>query len=118
MKSNIRKYYLILVSIIFPIICFSQEKLESYSFSSLKDRDPLRPLVSEQGEILLRAKKATGEIILQGLICSDQERSVVVDNELLSEGDQVQGYKVKTIAPYQVIFEKDGAELVVRWESE
>jgi type II secretory pathway component PulC len=96
-------------------ICLAQEGYQ-YPYSALKERDPFRPLISDNGDILIREKREQGNFLIQGIIYSGQESTVVINNEIYTAGDIIDGYTIKKIEPYEVIFDKDGIESVVQWE--
>ena len=102
--------------ILFSVITFStQAKRYEYPYSSFKERDPFKPLVGKGGNILIREKKGIGDFILQGIMYSPKGSQVIINNEVFKEGDIVEGYKIKRIDVYKVIFEKKGEEFVLKW---
>lgn len=97
-----------------PVNACAQEY--SYPYDSFKDRDPLKPLVSEHGDLLIRERKEMGEFLLQGIIYAPPNSKVIINNEMFSEGDSVSGYTIKKIEPYRVVFDKEGEESILKWE--
>jgi hypothetical protein len=87
-----------------------------YPYSSLKDRDPMRPLVNERGEVLIKEKKELGDSLLQGIIYSQEGSVAIINNEMYKESGIFQGYKIKKIEKNTVILERDGREFTLKWE--
>ena len=111
---TIRIFILSTVAIVF-IFSVRAEDIE-YPYSPFTDRDPLYPLVNERGEVLVREKREVGDIIIQGIIYSEQDSSVIINNEIFRQGDIYEAYTIKKIEPDGIIFEKDGNEYSLRWE--
>jgi len=102
--------------ILFSAVVFSAPAKDyKYPYSSFKERDPFRPPVNERGEILIKEKKGMGDFVLQGIMYSPKESQVIINNEVFKEGDTVEGYRIKKIDAYKVIFEKNGEEFVLKW---
>lgn len=98
-------------------VYFALEAQEfKYPHSSLKDRDPLRPLVNERGEIMIAQKKELGDSLLQGIIYSQEGSVAIINNEMYKEGSFLQEYEIKNISNNTVILEKDGREFILKWE--
>ncbi len=97
------------------VIFCASAKGYKYPYSSFKERDPLKPLINERGEVLIKEKKGIGNFILQGIMYSPKESQVIINNEVFKEGDTVEGYRIKKIDAYKVIFEKNGEEFVLKW---
>lgn len=114
-KESFRKKSLLcFVCILFSINVFGQEY--EYPYSSFKEHDPLKPLVNERGEILIKDKKEMGDFLLQGIISSSDGSQAVINNDVFKEGDIFEGYTIKKIDAYKVIFEKEGEEFILNWE--
>ena len=102
--------------VLFSVVTFStQAKGYEYPYSSFKERDPFKPLINKRGDILIREKKGIGDFVLQGIMCSPKESQVIINNEVFKEGDIVEGYRIKKIDVYKVIFEKKGEEFILKW---
>lgn len=112
-EGRIRKYFLVIVCSLAALVSFAQEY--QYPFSPLRDRDPLRPLVNERGDILISQRKIGG-VVLQGIIYSPEGSQAFINNEVFREGDVFDGFRIKRIEPNAVILEKDNEEVVVNWE--
>lgn len=92
-----------------------------YPFNPLIDRDPLSPLVNERGEIIIKEKIKSVEIdnvILQGIIYSQEESIAIINNEMFQEGDSIGDYKIKKITSNGVFLDKNGEEYFLKWEEE
>jgi hypothetical protein len=89
-----------------------------YPFDADKERDPLRSLVSERGQTLIKEDKEVGDFSLQGILYSEKNSQAIINNQICSVGDVVDGYKVKTITASQVILDKNGLEFTLKWEVE
>ena len=57
-------------------------------------RDPLRPLVDSQGQLISSAGMSGG-LSVQGIIWSDERPLAVIDDELFAQGD--------TVGPYTIV---------------
>jgi len=113
-KLILQGILLILASIF--IVSSSYPQSYKYPYSSFKERDPFKPLVNENGQILIKERRHLGDFLLQGIIYSPGGSQVVINNEVYKEGDNVEGYKIKRIDAYRVIFEKNGEEFILKWE--
>ncbi len=97
-------------------VCSVWAQNYKYPYSSFRERDPLKPLVDESGNILIKERKQMGDFFLQGIIYSPTGSQVIINNEVYREGDKIEEYKIKKIEAYQVIFEKEGEEFILKWE--
>ena len=113
-KFVLQSILLILMSIFIAFPIYPQSY--KYPYSSFRERDPFKPLVDENGQILIKERRHLGDFLLQGIIYSPGGSQVVINNEVYKEGDNVEGYKVKKINAYGVIFEKNGEEFILKWE--
>jgi len=112
-KSGVK---ILICLFLFSIVAsLAQAKDYKYPYSSFKERDPFKPLVNKRGNILIREKKGIGDFLLQGIMYSPKGSQVIINNEVFKEGDIVEGYKIKRIDVYKVIFEKKGEEFVLKW---
>ena len=102
---------------IFMVVAFCGQAQEyTYTYAPFSERDPLRPLVNENGQILIKEKSQFGGFILQGIMYSAGGSTAVINNELYREGDTVEGYTVKKVDEFEVILEKSGEEFSLKWE--
>lgn len=91
-------------------------KSYEYPYDAADERDPLRPLINERGQLLLQAEKSAGDLILQGILYSDRGSQVFINNELFKEGQIVEGYTIIEIKANIVILEKDSKCIELKWE--
>ena len=111
------KMPVLIPAVIFIVLAFSAGAEEAkYPYSPFTDRDPLYPLVNERGDILVKEKREVGDIIIQGIIYSGDNSSVIINNEIFYQGDVYEEYTIKKIEPGGIIFEKDGGEYFLKWE--
>lgn len=92
-----------------------------YPFDPLIDRDPLSPLINERGDIIVREKIPNVEIeniILQGIIYSQEGSIAIINNEMFYEGSNMGDYKIKKITSNGVFLDKSGEEYFIKWEAE
>ena len=68
-------------------------------------RDPMQPLVNDQGDLLASAGQHGG-LSVQGLIWSDERPLVVVEDELFAQGDSLGPYTILKIEPDGVIVKR------------
>jgi hypothetical protein len=111
-----KKLILILFMVLFCRLAAAQNN--PYPFEGGKERDPLKPLVSERGQVLIKTDKEAGDFSLQGILYSDNNSQAIINNQICSVGDVVDGYKVKKITASQVILDKNGLEFTLKWEVE
>lgn len=84
-----------------------------YSFDEYS-RDPLYPLISRSGQILIPKEATISDFILQGVIFSEGGSRVVINNEILKEGNNIRGYTVLQIGKKEVILEKGGKKFTLK----
>ena len=65
-------------------------------------RDPMRPLVDHQGNILSSRRMHEG-LWVQGVIWSEEHPLAVIEDELYTVGDVVDDYTIREIHPDKVI---------------
>ena len=100
------------------VVPFAQAKGYKYPYSPFKERDPFKPLVDSRGKILIRKNKGISDLVLQGIMYSSKGSEAVINNKVFEEGDTVEGYKIKKIDAYKVVFERNGKEFVLKWGGE
>ena len=105
--------------LILNIFVFSLRAEEfKYPYNALTERDPLRPLISERGKILIRDKNDMdiSDLFLQGVIYSPRGSMAIINDEMFVEGDMYGVYKIKRIEAKGVFLEKKGKEFYLKWE--
>ncbi|UCC95316.1 MAG: general secretion pathway protein GspB [Candidatus Omnitrophota bacterium] len=116
LKGFIKQCICILI-LCFCFLCVHAEEFE-YPYGILTHRDPLNPLVNSRGEVLLKAKKESPDLFLQGIIYSEKGSAAVINNELFHEGDLFEGYSIEKIERRRVILKKDDKEVILKLEEE
>lgn len=101
---------------IFNLLFFILGYSYDYPYSQDSSRDPLSPLISSQGEVLIREDQAVSDLVLQGILYAEEKSSVIINSEVYNKGDLVQGYIIKDIAINQVILEKNNESFTLQWE--
>lgn len=112
--NNVRYSFWAIFFSLFSFLCVAQGY--DYPYNSFSDRDPLKPLISETGQILIRDRKEVGDFLLQGILHSSEGSQAIMNGEIFNEGDVVEGYKIKKIEGATVVLEKDDKEYVLKWE--
>lgn len=77
-------------------------------------RDPLDPLVSSNGQILIPKEGAISDFLLQGVIFSEEGSRAVINNEILRVGDIIKDYHIFSIGEKKVILKKGGKEFILK----
>ncbi|MDD5073123.1 MAG: hypothetical protein PHX64_01440 [Candidatus Omnitrophica bacterium] len=94
---------------------------ENFKYDPKNKRDPFRPLVDRDGNILpeMRAVTANVELTLEGIVWSRNGDSyAIVGGSVVRAGDILGDYKVKNIEKTRVILERDGEESVINLRGE
>ena len=94
------------------------EEQFTYQYDSFENRDIMKPLVNERGQILIKEKLGVGNFVLQGIMDYPDGSRVVINGEILAEGEVFEGYRIKKIENKKVILEKDGEDFSLNWEGE
>ncbi|MDD5069172.1 MAG: hypothetical protein PHV17_00420 [Candidatus Omnitrophica bacterium] len=81
-------------------------------------RDPMSPLVSINGQILIAIDDGPSDLILQGILYSPDSASVIISGEILKENDKIYDYLVEKISEKQVILVNDNEKIVLKLEEE
>ena len=106
--------FFIIISHFFLGVSLAQDF--QYPYNAFDERDPMRPLVNDRGEIIIRADKEIGDFFLQGIIYSDEGSVVIINGQTFRQGDTFEGYKIKKIEEKGVFIEKKGKEHYLKWE--
>jgi hypothetical protein len=91
---------------------YSQTK---YPYSD-SERDPLLPLVTKTGQILLRKPAGTKGLVLKGIVYADGASEAIIGEEIFKENDKVGEYQIKKIGKNKVILKKDKELLILKLE--
>ena len=94
---------------------------ENFKYDPKNKRDPFRPLVDKDGNILpeVRPVSATVELNLEGIVWSGKGDSyAILGGSVVRAGDLLGDYKVKAIEKSRVILERGNEESVINLRSE
>lgn len=90
---------------------------EDSAGSEIIKRDPFIPLVTKTGKILIaKDETAVSNLILKGIIYSQDKSLAIINDDVFSEGDQIGGYIILEIEEKKVILIKDEEEVVLELE--
>lgn len=87
----------------------------SYPFSST-DRDPLSPLVSKSGQLLLSRELDETGLHLKGIIYSQGKSVAIINDEVIKEKGIIGAYTVVSIEQKKVILKKGNEEFILKLE--
>ncbi len=105
------------VIVILPALLWS----ENFKYDPKNKRDPFRPLVDRDGNILPEVRPATTtvELNLEGIVWSGKGDSyAILGGSVVRAGDLLGDYKVKAIEKSRVILERGNEESVINLRSE
>jgi len=94
---------------------------ENFRYDSKNKRDPFRPLVDRNGNILPEAKPAAAnvELHLEGIVWSAKGDSyAILGGMVVRTGDFLGDYKVKAVEKTKVILDRNGEISVINLGSE
>lgn len=94
---------------------------ENFKYDSQNKRDPFRPLVDRDGNILPEVRPVTAavELNLEGIVWSKKGDSyAILGGSVVRAGDFLGDYKVKAIEKSRVILERGAEESVINLRSE
>jgi hypothetical protein len=87
----------------------------SYPFTN-KDRDPLSPLVSKNGQLLLSQELDETGLHLQGIIYAQGNSVAIINGEVVKEKGVIGNYTVVTIEQKKIILKKGNEEFTLKLE--
>lgn len=111
---------LISLLIVIAVSAYAIEN-ENLGYDSKNRRDPFRPLVDREGNILpeVRPAAANVELNLEGIVWSGKGDSyAIISGSVVGVGDLLGDYKVKAIEKNRVIMGRGGEESVINLRSE
>lgn len=111
-----RLFHILIVVLLLALFEFSLAFAEEFRYDSHGKRDPF---ISSQEEV--GGQLGFGELQLEGVIVDPKGNSyAIVNNEIIREGDLLQGFLLKKIESTKVLFEKGGEdfEVVLREDDE
>lgn len=94
---------------------------ENFKYDPHDKRDPFRPLVDRDGNILPEVRPVTAnvQLNLEGIVWSGKGDSyAVLGGSVVRTGDLLGDYKVKAIEKSRVILERGNEESVINLRSE
>jgi hypothetical protein len=80
------------------------------------DRDPFYPLLTDKGIILIKKATDITALVLQGIMFSNTDASVIIKNEIYHEGDFVDKYKIIKITTSGITITDNTQEYFIKWE--
>ncbi len=109
--------------ILFSIILFgflifirgSSGQEHKYPFDS-SNRDPLDPLISKSGLVLIPQELDFAGLSLKGIIYSQKEAVAIINDEVVKEGDSIGEYTVLKIEEKKVILRKGNEGFTLKLE--
>lgn len=113
-KKKRRITYLFILGIIFTNL-FVYSK--NYSYSS-EDRNPFYPLIDIYGRILIPKKIDIANLSLEGIIYSKNNPVVVINGEILREGDGIGEFTILKIESKKVILKKADKTHILKLEGQ
>ncbi|MBN3040523.1 MAG: hypothetical protein JW867_05305 [Candidatus Omnitrophica bacterium] len=102
------------------ILAQEQEKekaVSGYPFDS-NNRDPLSPLIDKSGAILIHKEVDLEGLNLKGIIYSNTAPLAIINDEVLSEGQEVGGYIILEISEKEVKLQKGNEGFTLKLEEE
>ena len=92
-----------------PFLSFSQE----CAYDPKGKRDPFLSLVTPDGRLLrLEGESSAEQLKIEGIIYNEGGASeAIINDNIVKEGDIVDGYRIIKIEENKVVFEKDGKTL-------
>lgn len=114
-----RKLFLIILIGLFSATVYGEE-LNLFDYPEQLDRDPFDALVDSNGVLNVKLVRQEGDLEISGLVYSENsaERIVIVNHEVLREGDIFGAYLVKQILSNKVILEKKGKIIELNMEGD
>lgn len=102
-------------------LCPAQDNIKEYTYpyEINQARDPMQALVDQTGRVLLKEeekKKDLWDLQLQGIMSSTEGNTAIINNEIYSAGQTVEGYFIRQVNAREVIVEKDGKMFSLKWE--
>ena len=117
MRSSRRKL-IFFSAVLLGLLMFSWKgsgQMHKYPFSP-SDRDPLDPLVSKSGLILIPQELDFTGLSLKGIIYSEKGAIAIINDEVLKEGDSIGEYTVIKIEEKSVVLKKGNEGFTLKLE--
>ena len=104
------------------IVLFSFSVLADPEFIYPEDtgRDPFDALVNEDGVVNMRLVRAEGDLLVNGIVYSESasERMVIINSEVLHEGDVIGAYSIANIFKNKIVLLKGTKKIELKMEEE
>jgi len=119
MSSNTRKRIVIILSgfLILGGMTLSFSQQQEYPFSE-ENRDPFSPLINKKGVVLMPREIGFIGLSLKGIIYSDKGAVVIINDEVLREGDSIGDYTIVQIEKKKVILKKNNEGFILKLEEQ
>ena len=123
-KSYIRGGNFLVWLLIFVLFTFSfvfGQVEESFTYDDKGRRDPLLPLVDENGRYLLEADSLyfPAELNLSGILWDPEGKSsALINNQIVKIGESTCGFMIEDITQDSVTVSKDGKEYIISLATE
>ena len=92
-----------------------------FTYDAGSRRDPFRPLVDKDGNILPEARpvNTSVELNLEGIVWSGKGDSyAILGGTIVKAGDMLGDYKVKSVEKTRVVLQREGEESVINLRGE
>ncbi|MFA5270985.1 MAG: hypothetical protein WC412_01430 [Candidatus Omnitrophota bacterium] len=106
-----------LVASSLAFFCASAPRKDKYPFTEV-ERDPLTPLVTKSGQLLVRRTIGPKGFIVKGIIYSKNGSVAIIGDEVFKENDIIGDYKIVKIGIKKVILKKDKEILILKLEED
>ncbi|MFA6281135.1 MAG: hypothetical protein WCY05_01370 [Candidatus Omnitrophota bacterium] len=98
-------------------LCSSAPRESKYRFTEA-DRDPLLPLVTKSGQLLVKRVIGPKGFIVKGIIYSKDGSVVIIGDEVFKENDIIGNYRIVKIGKKKVLLKKDKEILILKLEED
>ncbi|NQS99785.1 MAG: hypothetical protein HQ595_01775 [Candidatus Omnitrophica bacterium] len=108
-----KKAYFLLVLLLLSVSFSFAQSEEDFIYDDKGGRDPFFSLVDKHGKYLSVSNLGYSfdKLNLSGILWDAQgDSSALINNEIFSAGDSVDGFRIKEITQNSVIVDKDGRE--------
>lgn len=118
-RGLMRKFCLFFIVALISANAYAED-IKLFEYPENLERDPFDALVDSNGVLNVRLVRQEGDLEISGLVYSENsaERIVIVNHEVLREGDIFGAYLVKQILSNKVILEKKGKIIELNMEGD
>lgn len=99
-------------------LCSSAPREDKYRFTEAADRDPLLPLVTKSGQLLVKKTIGPKGFIVKGIIYSKDGSVAIIGDEVFKENDIIGNYRIAKIGKKKIILRKDKEILILKLEED